>query len=311
MRKMRSQPSKTYSAGPLHNGHAPARDIYRRDIHTPQGPRSPVPCILRHGRPVGEDGEPLDDEPADADGFPARGVEELRQLALRDGGDGGREPLDPDALDAEAVEGLEGADAEEAAADALGAEAGQGHVADAVGDGGGVGVRLVRLGVELVHADEGRVAAVGGVARVDDVDVGDGDVFERAGRPAELDRRGGGALPDGDAVDADVGVVGFDGVVVGVVEDVADRGPGVVLRPVRLAEEGADLLVVGHPRRERGEVAGEVHGVEGRGVDGDAGEDEGLRVVGADAAPHPEPVLVGLFVAVARVDVRLVDVLLA
>ncbi len=53
-----------------------------------------------------------------------------------------------------------------------------------VGRVGGVTVRLVRLGVELVEADEGRVAAVGGVARVDDVDVGDEDVFEGAGRPA-------------------------------------------------------------------------------------------------------------------------------
>ena len=88
------------------------------------------------------------------------------------------------------------------------------------------------------------MAAVGGIARVDDVDVGDADVLEGEGRPAELHRRGRGALPDGDAFDADVGVVGLDRAVVGVVEHVPDRRPRVVLQPVRLPEESADLLVV-------------------------------------------------------------------
>ena len=88
------------------------------------------------------------------------------------------------------------------------------------------------------------MAAVGGVARVDYVDVGDEDVFEGAGRPAELDRWCRGAFPHGDALDGDVGVVCFDRVVVGVVEHVLYGGAWVVLQPVRLAEECAHLLVV-------------------------------------------------------------------
>ena len=88
------------------------------------------------------------------------------------------------------------------------------------------------------------MAAVGGVARVDDVDVCDEDFFEGAGRPAELDRWRRGAFPHGDALDGDVGVVGLDRVVVGVVEHVLYRRPGIVLQPVRLAEECAHLLIV-------------------------------------------------------------------
>ena len=168
----------------LYNGHAPTRNVHSRNIHTPKRPNGPIPRILRHGRLVGEDGEILNNEPTDPDRVLARRVEELRQLALLDSSDGGREVLDPEILHQEAVERLERADAEETAADAFGAEVGKGDVADVIVRVGGVRVGLVRLGVELVEADEGRVAAVGGVARVDDVDVGDEDVFEGAGRPA-------------------------------------------------------------------------------------------------------------------------------
>lgn len=97
----------------------------------------------------------------------ARRVEEFRQFALRDGGDGGGEVLDPEILHAEAVERLERADAEEAAADAFGAEVGERHVADVIIHVGRVWVGLVWLGVELVEADERRMAAVGGIARAD------------------------------------------------------------------------------------------------------------------------------------------------
>ena len=229
---------------PLFDDYAPSRNIHRRSVYTPQRPNSPIPSILRHGRPVGKDGEILDNEPTDPHRLLTRRVEELRQLALLDGRDGGRELLDPEVLHQEAVERLERADAEETAADAFGAEVGQRHVADAVVHVGGVRIGSVGLGVELVEADEGRMAAVGGIAGVDDVDVFDEDVFEGAGRPAELHSRCRRAFPDGDALDGDVGVVGLDRVVVGVVEDILHRGPGVVFQPVRLPEEGADLLVV-------------------------------------------------------------------
>ena len=106
---------------------------------------------------------------------------------------------------------------------------GQRHVADVVFYVGGVRVCFVGLGVELVEADEGWVAAVGGVAGVDDVDVCDEDVFEGAGRPAELDGWCRGAFPYGDALDGDVGVVCFDCVVVGVVEHVCHCGTWIVL----------------------------------------------------------------------------------
>ena len=81
----------------------------------------------------------------------------------------------------------------------------------------------------MVEADDGRVAAIGGIAGVDDVDVGDEYVFEGAGRPAELDRWCRGAFPHGDSLDGDVGVVCLDRVVVGVVKHVLDGGPWVVL----------------------------------------------------------------------------------
>lgn len=211
------------SQDPLYNSHTSTRNIHRGDIHAPQRPHGPIPSTLRHSRPVGKDREILNNEPTNPHRLLARRVEELRQLAQPDGRDGGREVLDPEIVQAEAVEDLERADAEEGAADAFGAEVGERDVAEVVSHVGGVGVRLVRLGVQLVHADEGRVAAVGGVAGVDDVDVGDEDVFERAGRPAELHRWCRRAFPDGDALDGDVGVVCFDRVVVGVVEHVLDR----------------------------------------------------------------------------------------
>ena len=154
------------------------------------------------------------------------------------------------------------------------------------------------------------MAAVGGVARVDDVDLGDEDVLEGAGLPAHLDRRCRRALQDGDALDGDVGVIDLDRVVVGVVEDVLDRGPRIVLQPVRLPVKRANLFVIRHLGRERFEVSGEVHGVERRGVDGHAVEDEGLLIFVADPAPHPQIILVGLVVAVVGIDVGLVDVLL-
>ena len=106
---------------------------------------------------------------------------------------------------------------------------GQRHVADVIVYVSGVWVCFVGLGVELVEADEGWVAAVGGVAGVDYVDVCDEDVFEGAGGPAELDCWCRGAFPYGDALDGDVRVICFDCVVVGVVKDVLYCGPWVVL----------------------------------------------------------------------------------
>ena len=214
------------------------------NIHAPERSNVPVSRLLRHGGLVGKDGEIPDNETTDPDRLLARRVEELRQLALLNGSDGRREVLDPEIVHEEAVKRLERADAEEATADAFGAEVGKGNVADVVVYVGGVGVGLIRLRVQLVEADEGRVAAIRGIARVNDINVGDKDVFESPRRPAELHRWGCCALPNGDALDGDIGVIGFDRVVVGVIEYVLDCGPWVVLQTVCLSEESADLLVV-------------------------------------------------------------------
>lgn len=116
----------------------------------------------------------------------ARRVEELRQLALLDGSDGRREFLDPETFQQEAVKCLERADAEETTTDASGAGLGKGRVADVVVYVGRIGVGLIWLGVQLIEADQRWMAAVGGIAQVDDVDVGDEGVFEGAGCPADL-----------------------------------------------------------------------------------------------------------------------------
>ena len=133
----------------------------------------------------------------------------------------------------------------------------------------GVGHVLGNL-LDLVCANERRVAAVGWVFGMDDANSGNGDVFEEMEVPAGLEFRRGFTFPGEDAWDGNVGVRGFYCVVVGVVEDGMNRGAGVILQAVGLAEEGTDLLIVGRMDGEGVEVVGEVNEVERGRVDGHA-----------------------------------------
>ena len=154
------------------------------------------------------------------------------------------------------------------------------------------------------------MGGIGVPARVNHVDGVDGDVGEGAGAPAKLYYGGCCAFPDCDALDQGVGVVGFDGVVVGVVEDVAQVGVGIDGQTVGLSEEGADLFIVVGLNGDGVKVAGEVEGVERWGGEGDARKVQGLRGgrVGV-AFDHFERFGVLLVVGVGTGRVGLVDVL--
>lgn len=226
-----------------------------------------------------------------------------------DTGVGGPEPVDTDILDGDVDVVGERHDAQQVAADALGADVAKVEIPHRAGQVGRVGLGL-GVPVDLVGADDAGVGVVAVVLHVDNVHAVDGDVGQVPARPAELDRRRRLAFPHDDVAHRDVGSVRLDRVVVAVVKRVGYTGARVQRRPVRLAEKGTDLLVVALVDVDRIQVPREVDAVERGCVGRHAAQDKRLlRARGAIPTPHPQAIRVGRIVRVARSDVGLVDVL--